>query len=141
MDDITIASCLKTIQHDLQVIEEESQDLGLTLNHQKFEIVCSDHTKCATLTSAMPNAKVVSPIAVILLGSSVGDKYSVSKTISEKTRLLKTLGSRLQYLSAHDALLLLRHSFAIPKMLHILRTSPCFTSPALQSYNDELRSS
>ena len=31
----------------------------------------------------------------------------------------------------HDVLLLLRHSFAIPKVLYILRTSPCFLSDRL----------
>ena len=47
---------------------------------------------------------------------------------------------RLQYLFAHDAILLLRHSFAIPKLLYSLRTSPCFLSSNLKSYDVVLRS-
>ena len=43
-------------------------------------------------------------------------------------------------LSKHDALCLLRYSFAIPKILYILRTAPCFTSPHLEAYDSELRS-
>ena len=39
-----------------------------------------------------------------------------------------------------DALLLLRHSFAIPKILFILRTAPCFLSAQLEVYDDFLRS-
>ena len=135
MDDITISGSLEGIQHDLQVIEEESQDLGLPLNHQKSEIVCSGPTTCASLTSAMPDAKVVAVTTAVLLRSSVRDIYSIFKTISEKTQLLKTMGSCLQYLSAHDAILLPSHSFAILKMRHILRTSPCFGSFVLQSYD------
>ena len=88
----------------------------------------------------MPNAIIVAPTSATLLGASLGDIPSVSKTIIEKTQFLKTMGSRLQHLSAHDALLLLHHSVAILKLLHILRTSPCFASPVLQSYDDELRS-
>ena len=49
------------------------------------------------------------------------------------------MGERLQHLSSHDALLLLRHSLAIPKLLYILRSSPSFLSPCLKSYDDELR--
>ena len=50
--------------------------------------------------------------------------------------------SHLQHLSTYhyDPLLLLHHSIVIPKLLHILRTSPCFASPVLLSYDDELRS-
>ena len=50
------------------------------------------------------------------------------------------MGDRLQQVRAHDAILLLRHSFAIPKLLYTLRTSPCFLSPSLVAYDDELRS-
>ena len=43
-------------------------------------------------------------------------------------------------LSSQVALILLRHSFAIPKILYILRTAPCLTSPCLAVYDAELRS-
>ena len=43
--------------------------------------------------------------------------------------------SRLQHLSAHDAVLLLKHSFALPKCIYNLRTSPCFLSPALAEHS------
>ena len=39
-----------------------------------------------------------------------------------------------------DAILLLRHSFAIPMLLYTLKTSPCFLSPNLKLYDDRLRS-
>ena len=87
----------------------------------------------------MPNAKSVTPNTATLLGSSVGDIYSISNSISEKTHMLRLMGSRLQHLSAHDALILLRHSLAIPRLLHTLRTFPCFASSALKSYDDKLR--
>lgn len=124
LDDITIGGSLEQIEHDLQIIEEESQELGLVVNQRKSEIICSDPQTCTSLSCLSPGAKPVAPSAATLLGSSVGDLFSISSTINEKTVLLKTMGLRLQHLSAQDALLLLRHSFAIPKLLHILRTSP-----------------
>ena len=72
--------------------------------------------------------------------SPIGDTDSTSDAISRKTQLLRTMGERLQYVSAHDALLLLRNSLAIPKLLYLLRSSPCFLSPNLRDYDDVLRS-
>ena len=46
--------------------------------------------------------------------------------------------SRPSLLSSQDALILLRYSFTIPKILYILRTAPCFTSPCLVVYDAEL---
>ena len=50
------------------------------------------------------------------------------------------MGNSLQYLHAHDAILLLRHSFAIPKLLYVIWTAPCFISPSLKEYDAVLRS-
>ena len=41
---------------------------------------------------------------------------------------------------AQDALLLLHHFFAIPKLLYTMRTVPCFLAHELRSYVDLLRS-
>ena len=138
LDDITLGGSLDQIKHDLRVIEEESSALGLDLNPEKSEIICSDPQTITSLLSLIPGAIQVAPSAATLLGSSVGDMFSVSSTISEKTHMLKTMGERLHHLSSHDAILLLRHSLAIPKLLHILRTSPCFISPVLKGYEEEL---
>ena len=49
------------------------------------------------------------------------------------------MGERLQHIFSHDAILLLRNAFAIPKLLYSLRTSSCFLTSTLQCYDDELR--
>ena len=75
-----------------------------------------------------------------LLGSPIGDVSSISSSLYGKTQLLRKMGDRLQHLATQDAILLLRHSFAIPKLLYCLRTAPCFLSSMLQSYDDLLKS-
>ena len=67
------------------------------------------------------------------LGKSVGDN------IQRKVEKLRLMGDRLQLLQSQDALLLLRYSFAIAKVMHILRSSPCFSSPQLKVFDDALR--
>ena len=70
----------------------------------------------------------------------LGDVECISNTIREKTASLRIKWDRLSFLHAQDALPLLCHSFAIPKLLYTLRTAPCFLSHELRSYDDLLRS-
>ena len=72
----------------------------------------------------------LSTLLACLLGSAIGDVGTISSIIDEKVHLLGIMGDRLKHLDSHDAILL-RHSFAIPKLLYTLRMSPCFFSPAL----------
>ena len=59
------------------------------------------------------------PQEATLLGSPIGEVSAISSTLSEKTNALRTMGDRLTHLSSHDAILL-KHSFALPKLLHCL---------------------
>ena len=49
------------------------------------------------------------------------------------------MGNRLKYLRSQDALILLKNALAIPKLLYLLRTSPCFFSTLLEDYDSQLR--
>ena len=94
------------------------------------------------ILSSIPSLNVCLPASATLLGSPLGDADSipVSDSISDKVLHLKVMGDRLQGLQAHDALLLLKHAFTIPKLLYTLRSVPCFASSELNSYVDTLRS-
>ena len=113
--------------------------MGLCLNLGKCEIISSDMNTCGTLLVALPGAQLVPRAQAQMLGSPVGDDSCVSSVLSEKVEALRRLGKRLRLLSAHDALLLLRNCFALPKLMYTLRTAPCFRSDVLESYDDCLR--
>ena len=54
---------------------------------------------------------------------------------------LRTMGGRLKFLHTQDALLLLCHSLAIPRLSYVyVADCPCFLSPELQAYDELLRS-
>ena len=74
-----------------------------------------------------------------LLGSPIGDTLSMEECIRSKVETLIVMGKSLELLSSHDALLLLRHSLSIPKVLYILRTAPCFLTDLLSTFDDHLR--
>ena len=140
LDDVTLGGDLEDVVHDLGAVQQVAADLGLLLNPSKSEVICGDQATREAILSHLPEARVVDPADACLLGSPIGDISSVSSSIERKVHFLKTMGERLQHLEAHDAILLLRHSFAIPKLLHILRTSPCFLSPSIKAFDVELRS-
>lgn len=139
LDDITIGGTPEAIMHDLEIIRSASE-IGLCLNQQKSEIICEDPVTRGTILVAFPGAKVVDPLVACLLGSPLAGEDFVSETLQEKVASLRILGGRLEYIAAHDAILLLRNSFAIPKLLYLLRTTPCFQSPILAVYDSTLKS-
>ena len=139
LDDGTLGGSEEDLRHDVEVVERVGSSIGLMLNAGKTEIIGSPEMANGILSS-LPGAKVIDPSRAPLLGSSIGDVTSITDLLSEKTAMLRRMGDRLQHLSSHDAILLLKHSFALPKLLYNLRTAPCFLSPALQEYDSTLKS-
>ncbi len=88
------------------------------------------------LLASVPGVQMVPLTQAQLLGSPLGDGAGISAVLTDKVDALKRLGERLEYLSAHDALTLLRNCFALPNLLYVLRTAPCFQSATLRSYAD-----
>ena len=123
---------------DFRIVEQSAGELGLQLNLGKTEIICAD-TRDTTLQH-VPGLCVVQREHASLLGSRIGTLEGIQDTIHAKKKTLKVLGDRLWCLHAHDALCLLRHAFAIPKLLYVIRTSPCFLSPELQNFDSLIRS-
>ena len=150
LDDGTLGGSFDDVLDDLQVVEEKAAELGLRLNRQKSDVICRDPPTLNLILSRAPptlnlilsrapDLMVTSPDKATLLGAPLGDVDSISEAILEKTMKLQIMGNRLQYLHAHDAFLLLRHSITIPRLLYTLRTSPCFLSPELSEYDSLLK--
>ena len=139
LDDGTLGGPECSVLEDLKLIQREAGSLGLLLNHSKSELICNDSTGLGLLAYA-PDLCEVKPGQATLLGSPIGGLESINITLLEKLNILKVLGSRLVHLHKQDALLLLRNAFAIPKILYVLRTAPCFYSTTLEAFDQELRS-
>ena len=119
------------VLHDFKLINREAAALGLQLNHHKSELIFEELAGTDIL-NATPDLCKVSRENATLLGSPIGLSHSINVAITDKVNALKTMGSRLCRFSKHDALLLLR-SFAIPKILYMLKTAPCFSSSCLET--------
>ena len=120
LDDGTLGGNLEDVLCDLQLVEREAEDLGLQLNRAKSELVCEDSGTRDLMLRATLGLQAVGMDHAEILGSPVGSKRSVDDVINEKLRLLGLMGERLRLLQAQDVLLLLHHSLAIPKVIHVL---------------------
>ena len=125
------------VLHDVDVIKS-GENLGLFLNCSKCEVICNNDTLRGHIASALLRAMVVNLESACLLGSPLGDVALIGASLEEKIRALSIMGSLFPHLSAHDSLTLLRHSFAIPKLHYLLRTTPCFLSDHLEKYDSTL---
>ena len=59
--------------------------------------------------------------------------------LEEKISKLRSAISRLLLLPAQEALIILRSSFTTPRLMHVLRCSPCFGHHLLQEHDTVLR--
>ena len=66
-----------------------------------------------------------------LLGAPISRGHAMDKVLQEKVDDLHRAISRLKYLQAHDALVLLNNSLSMPRLLYTLRTSDCHDHPLL----------
>jgi hypothetical protein len=64
----------------------------------------------------------------------------MDKVLESRVSNLRNASVRLRSLHAHDALVILKHSLSLPKLLHNLRSSPCIDHPALLEFDELLRS-
>ena len=140
LDDGTIGGDLDTLMEDVSMFEEEAKKLGLCLNHQKSELIRCPEVSVIPPPSSFKDMRLVRSTDATFLGSPIGDTSSINMVLQEKIEFLKTMSVRLSLLARQDALLLLRHAFALPKVLCILRTAPCFLSPLLHQFDLILRS-
>ena len=74
-----------------------------------------------------------------LLGSPVLKGTAQDAAISHKVDELEKAVDRLSLLHSHDALVLLKNSLAMPKLLYTLRTSDCSDNPLLAQFDNTLR--
>jgi len=76
----------------------------------------------------------------MLLGAPIGDEHCVDAVLAAKLEDLQRFSGRLQLLTAHDALFLLKNCFVILKLTYMLHSAPCYTRQVLSEYDNILRS-
>jgi hypothetical protein len=138
LDDITIGGDQKSVAGDIERVRMEGEGVGLRLNVKKCELISS--------TGVAPNEQIfkdfihMTPTQANLLGAPLLEGPAMDGALSTRCEDLRRATERLCKISAHDALIILRSSLSAPKLLHTLRSSPCWNNPALATFDSLLKS-
>ena len=137
MDDVTLGGSQKTLAADVRRITAKGPEIGLTLNSTKCEVITSSGICTMAGLSAVQQRM---PVTSLLLGAPLTTGSAMDECLTTRCDELSRAVSRLQSISAHDALVLLKNSLSAPKLQHMLRSAPCDGHPLLESFDNILRS-
>ena len=115
--------------------------LGLQINRNKCEVIGHTVESRAMFTAQGVILPENSPSSVTLLGSPLSAGHQLDMLLKKKREDLLLLTRRLQFMPTHDSLYLLRHVLTGSRLVYLLRTAPCTSSPELPLYDAILRDS
>lgn len=128
LDDGSIGGNIDVVIEDIKTIISASEDVGLKLNPSKCEVLrlkpLTD-IEINALNEVIPGIMVPPTDEFCLLGAPL-TLDGIPKAIAQKTESINLLISRLESMNAHQALFILRNCLLLPKMMHLLRSSPCW---------------
>ena len=145
LDDATIIGPPTTVKEDISIIILAHENIGLEINPKKSEITNVDcnpiqfEAVLSDINSLLPNIRNTLPDDVEILGASISVQ-STRTALQSKMQSLKLMFQRLRRLDPHPAFFLLKNCFALPRMLYLLRSSPCYlVDDILKDVEDEIR--
>ena len=139
LDDISLGGPEKIVSDDITMIEAEASKLGLQLNKKKCEITSRATRQQKIYSEAFSGFQFIDLENLFMLGSPVMPGSAIDQALAEKINDLTRAISRLRMLQAHDALVILRVSLSIPKLMYTLRTASCHESCRLSEFDTALR--
>ena len=122
--------------------------MGLEVNPQKCELVflgCPSNERKQSILSKFsgvcPGVQVTELEGLVVLGAPIGSA-ALESTVEEMTQVFQAFSQKLQRTDAHYALFSIKKCLHMPRLLYVLRTSPCFKlREKLQRIDNYLRAS
>ena len=84
LDDRTLGGTPQEVLRDLQWVEQGAAELGLSLNHEKLEVISIDPAAREPVQTAAPHLSVTNPDCASLLGSPLGGVDCIDQVICDK---------------------------------------------------------
>jgi len=132
---ITLAGDIQTVEADVNTINNHSAETGLKLNTNKCEII-TEQAVTIPDSSILAQFVKITKDEMTLLGAPVIKGPAQDDALRHKIDVLK----RLSLIHSHDALVLLKNSLSMPKLLYTLRTADCSDNTLLATFDNVLRS-
>ncbi|XP_055355792.1 uncharacterized protein LOC129601093 [Paramacrobiotus metropolitanus] len=146
LDDGTEGGDPEIVFEDLITVQNEASKLGLELNFAKCELYVYGGSEEERLrifdrfNAVAPGIQLVTPETLELLGAPLTD-WSIERVLDCEISQVKKLTESLGVLPAHQSLFLLRNSMSLPRLMYILRATPCHKYPEkLREFDDVIKS-
>jgi len=131
LDDATLGDAPDKVLEDLRRMMGSLSAAGLEVNSEKCELSLLHHSADderrseAMFRAVLPGVRVVGSDQISLLGSPVLD-FGIPGALEDKRRDLVRMVARLELIDNHQAFVLLRSCFAIPRLQYLLRAAPAY---------------
>jgi len=142
LDDGTIGDSPEKVFSSLQRLIHDLREVGLEINQTKCELVIINHSREEKLRTEglfrelLPELKVVHLSDSTLLGAPLSEG-GISTAVRERQEDLERLVARLNIIESHQAFVLLKNCFSLPKLQYILRASPAYREEESLTMFDE----
>ena len=125
LDDASLIDDPATVLDDLRFLIPELQNIGLEINSIKCEIIFLNTDERADILqefrTVLPDLRVTRIVDASLLGAPLSTEQLMI-SMQEKTRLLALMTlERLRRIDPHQAFVLLKSAFSLPKILYTLQ--------------------
>jgi len=144
LDDAALGDTPERVLEDVRILIDGLSAIGLEVNSAKCELTILDDAAPAEtellFRAVLPNVRVVHVDNCSLLGAPISDTGIPAEILRKKDNL-DLMVSRLQVVDNHQAFVLLRNAFSIPKLQYVLRSSPAYKHDAeLGCFDESLKS-
>ena len=131
LDDATLGDTPEKVLQDVQRLINRLQAIGLEVNDRKCELTILDHSPQESVHTesrfrlVLPNVRIVPISQCTLLGAPLSEE-GIPEALRVKLSDLERMITRLEQIDSHQAFILLKNSFSIPKLQYVLRSSPAY---------------
>ena len=125
-----------SVASDINIIIDDGSAKGMHLHVAKCEVISNDVSSTIVPLDQCINVK---PDVATLLGAPFLNGKALDKALEKRCDEFKCASERLQLITLHDALILLKSSRSSPHLMHILRSSHCDGRITITSISDVLR--
>jgi len=136
LDDITLGGELETVAKEVDILSKEAAHIGLTLRESKCELVTS--TSLFSVPQPVKGYRRVPVTEAVMLGAPLMEGIAMDQIWDKHKTFLDRAASRLALLSAYDALVILKNSLSLPKLLFHLRCTFSGKHPTLAILDAQL---
>ena len=146
LDDVTLGGKAEAVFADVHKCVTDLKKVGLVVYPSECDVTnmsypVDEFTELVPeLASDLPGLKRTEPADMELHGSAILD-VTVKKAIANKLLTYHFMTQRQQQLDTHTGFFLLKNAFSLPRLLFLLRSSPCYHhSDGLATYDECTRS-